>query len=200
MFFRDRRFLALPCSLLLLILVFGNASFGQQIVQRGALGQPSQVLDETHEWTVPLLVASDKSVMIYIPDITNPEWLKRNYPDFENRGVYTLSMFTFYKTPEACRANQIAWGLSDGANLDACNWIGYRVRRGMIDPRQKSVTLIMAGMIDQNGQLDPKSIQDESVSRSWHQLDANTQVALQKANELVTEQMKIYDRKIRNVH
>ena len=200
MYFRDRHILAISYTLLLLILVFGNASLGQQIVQRGALGQPSQVLDETHDWTVPLLVASDKDVQIYIPDITNPEWLKRNYSDFENRGVYTLSMFTFYKTPEACRANQIAWGLSSGADLDACNWIGYRVRRATIDPQQKSVTLIMAGMVDQNGNLDPKSIQDQSISRSWDHLDANTQVALKKANGLVTEQMKIYDRKLQSVH
>ena len=198
MYFRNHHIRSIPYTLLLLVLVSGNASLGQQIVQRGALGQPSQVLDETQQWTVPLLVASDKSVLIYIPDITNPEWLKRNYSDFENRGVYTLSLFTFYKTPEACRANQIAWGLSTGAHLDACNWIGYRVRRGLIDPRQKSVTLIMAGMVDQNGNLDPKSIQDQSISRSWDQLDANTQTALKKANALVTEQMKIYDRKIQS--
>jgi len=200
MYFRNHHIRSIPYTLLLLVLVSGNASLGQQIVQRGALGQPSQVLDETQQWTVPLLVASDKSVLIYIPDITNPEWLKRNYSDFENRGVYTLSLFTFYKTPEACRANQIAWGLSTGAHLDACNWIGYRVRRGLIDPRQKSVTLIMAGMVDQNGNLDPKSIQDQSISRSWDQLDANTQTALKKANALVTEQMKIYDRKIQSAH
>ncbi len=200
MCFRRRHFLANPYTLLLLILVFANSIVGQQIVQRGALGQPSQVLDETGQWTVPLLVASDKDVHIYIPDVTNPEWLERNYPDFENRGIYILSMFTLYKTPEACRANQIAWGLSDGAHLDACNWIGYRVRRATIDPRQKSVTLIMAGMVDQNGQLDPGSIQDQSVSRSWNQLDANTQEALKKANALVTEQMRIYDRKLHSAH
>lgn len=90
--------------------------------------------------------------------------------------------------------------MGDGAPLDACNWIGYRVRRATIDPQQKSVTLIMAGMIDQNGHLDPKSIQDQSVSRSWDQLDSNTQVALRKANGLVTEQMKVYDRKIHSVN
>jgi hypothetical protein len=200
MCFRNRRIPGIPFALFLLILALADTGLGQQIVQRGALGQPSQVLDETQQWTTPLLVASDKDVLIYIPDVTNPEWLKRNYSDFENKGVYTLSMFTFYKTPGACRANQTAWGLSDGAHLDACNWIGYRVRRATIDPQQKSVTLIMAGMIDQNGQLDPKSVQDQSVSRSWDQLDANTQSALQKTNGLVTEQMKIYDRKIRSLH
>jgi hypothetical protein len=200
MCFRIDRILSSPYALLLLVFLLADASLGQQIVQRGALGEPSQVLDETQQWTVPLLVASDKDVHIYIPDITNPAWLKLNYSDFENKGVYTLSMFTFYKTPEACRVNQIAWGLGDGAHLDACNWIGYRVRRATIDARQKSVALIMAGMIDQDGQLDSKSIQDEHVSRVWDQLDANTQNALKKANDLVTEQMKIYDRKIRNLH
>ncbi len=194
------RILANRYTLLLLILAVGSASFGQQIVRRGALGVPSEVLDETEQWTVPLLVASDEDVQIYIPDITNPEWLKRNYSDFENRGVYVLSMFTFYKTPEACRANQIAWGLGDGAHLDACNWIGYRIRRATVDARQKSVTLIMAGMIDQNGELDHKSIQDRGVFRMWDQVDANTRGALNKVNGLVAEQMKIYDRKIRDIH
>ena len=110
-------------------------------------------------------MASDEDVHIYIPDITNPEWLKLNYSDFENKGVYVLSMFTFYKTPEACRANQIAWGLGDGAHLDACNWIGYRIRRATIDARQKSVTLIMAGMIDQNGELDRNQFKMRCLSR-----------------------------------
>jgi hypothetical protein len=109
-------------------------------------------------------------------------------------------MFTFYKTQAACRANLIAWGFGDGKSLEACNWISYRVRRATIDPQQKSVTLIMAGMIDQSGNLDPDSIQDRSISRPWNRLDSNTQTALKKANDLVTEQMKIYDRRIHNMH
>jgi hypothetical protein len=173
---------------------------GQQIVERGALGKPQQVLDETGQWTTPLLLAQDHDVEIYMPDVTSPDWLKRNYSDFRDRGVYTLSLFTFYRTPEACRTNQTQWGLGDAEHLNACVLgIGYRVRRARVDPQQKSVTLLMAAMIGQDGVLDASSIQDDGVFRTWDRLDTNTQIALAKANALVTAQMKLYDEKMQSV-
>jgi hypothetical protein len=174
------------------------AASAQQVVQRGALGTPSQVFDETEQWTTPLLVASDHDVQIYMPDISNIEWLKRNYEDYHFRGVYTLSLFTFYKTPAACRANQIAWGIGDAAHLNACIDIGYRVRRAKVDPNSKSVTLLAAAMVDQNGTVDPNSVETQNVFRTWDQLDANTQAALKKANALIAAQMKIYDEKLQS--
>lgn len=179
--------------------LFPAIGFGQQVVQRGPLGLPSQVLDETQQWTTPLLVASASDVNLYIPDVTSPDWLKLNYPDYEDRGVYTLSMFTFYKSPEACRANQIGWGLSDAEHLNACIEIGYRVRKALVDPRQKTVTLLMAAMIGQDGQIDPQSIQHPKTSRTWEQLDPNTQAALQKASGIIEKQMKAYDLKLQSV-
>lgn len=170
----------------------------QQVVQRGAFGKPSQVLDETNQWTTPLSLASDRDVEIYIPDVTSPDWLKANYPNFHDRGVYVLSMFTFYKTPVACRTNQIGWGLGDAAHLNACIATGYRVRRAQVDSQQRTVILLQAAMVDQNGQLDSASIQDKGVFRTWDQLDSNTQTALKKANALITEQMGIYDRKVQS--
>jgi hypothetical protein len=170
----------------------------QQVVQRGPLGTPSQVLDETEQWTTPLLLASDHDVQIYMPDISNNEWLKRNYEDYHFRGVYTLTLFTFYKTPAACRANQMAWGIGDAAHLNACIAIGYRVRRAKIDPNQKSVTLLAAAMVDQNGNVDPNSVETQNVFRTWDQLDANSQAALKKANALIAVQMKIYDERLQS--
>jgi hypothetical protein len=138
---------------------------GQQIVQRRASGKPAQVLDETGQWTTPLLVAADRDVEIYMPDVTSPDWLKRKYPDFRDRGTYTLSLFTFYRTPTACRTNQTNWGLGDAEHLNACVvGIGYRVRRGRVDPQQKSVTLQLAAMVGQDGVFDASSILDEGVS------------------------------------
>ncbi len=177
----------------------GTAS-AQQVVQRGALGTPAQVLDETQQWSTPLLVSSDHDVEMYIPDVSVPEWLARNYDDYEARGVYVLSMFTFYKTPKACRANQIAWGFSDAAHVDACLSIAYRVRQGSIDTQQKTVTLQMAAMVDQNGNVEPDSIERRSVTRAWSDLDKDTQAALEKANEAVAAQMRIYDRRMRQRH
>lgn len=62
---KRRPLLWLSLSLLLIGLVCPTG-FGQQVVQRGALGRPAQILDETEEWTTPLLVASDQDVEIYI--------------------------------------------------------------------------------------------------------------------------------------
>jgi hypothetical protein len=173
--------------------------YAQQVVQRGPLGRPALVMDETEQWTAPLLLASDPVVQIYMPDVSSPGWLKRNYDDFKYRGVYTLSFFTFYKTPEACRANQIAWGLGDAAHLNACIAISYRVRRVKVDPVQKSVTLLTAAMVDQSGSIDPSTVEDSNTFRTWDQLDGNTQKSLQKAHEFVSSQMKIYDEKLQSV-
>ena len=185
--------------LALILIVSAGAGFGQQVVERGAFGKPAQVLDETNQWTTPLLVAADEDVHIYIPDVSSPDWLKRNYPDFHDRGIYTLSMFTFYRTPKACRENQTGWGLGDKAHLDACISIGYRVRRAVINPEEKSATLIMAAMIDQSGKIEPDSIQTEQTFRFWNQLDANTRSALEKANALITKQLTAYDEKMQSL-
>jgi hypothetical protein len=172
------------------------AAFGQAVVQRGALGQPLQVFDETQNWTTPLLVAEDHDVQIYIPDVSNQAWLAANYLDFRDKHQYMISMFTLYKTPKACQANQIGWGNGDGASLDACNNdIGYRVRQASVDTHLKTVTLVMAAMVDPDGQIIPDSIRRDRVTRNWADLDANSQTALTKATAVIAEQMKRYDRK-----
>jgi hypothetical protein len=197
MFFRGPQIF--KYSMLLLVLVIPASLSCQQVVERGAFGKPGQVMDETGEWTTPLPLVSDKDVQIYIPDVTSQAWLKRNYSDYRDRGFYTLSMFTFYKTPEACRVNQTNWGLADSQHLNDCAFIGYRVRRAIVDPNEKSVTLLMAAMVDSGGAIQSSSVRNEKVFRFWNQLDENTQAALAKANALVAEQMKIYDQKLQSI-
>jgi len=172
---------------------------GQQVIQRGAFGKPVQVLDDTQQWTTPLLVGTDKDVEIYIPDLSSPDWLKLNYRDFFDRGYYTISMFTFYRTPAACRRSQIAWGLGDKAHLDACIDIRYRVRTAKIVPQEKSVTLLSAAMVLENGEIDQTTIESRQAFRFWNQLDADTQSAVEKTNDLVNAQMKRYDERMQNV-
>ncbi len=193
-----RTFRTAAAVLFLAMLPFCAAT-AQQLLQRGAFGKPAQVVDETGEWTAPLLVASDPDVQIYIPDVSSSGWLQRNYRSFQDRGTYTLTFFTFYRTPRACRKNQIGWGLGDQAHLVACaTTIGYRVRRATIDVGQKSVTLQLAAMLGQAGSVDPSSVQSSGAFRTWDQLDPNTQAALTKANRLVTEQMAAYDRRLQS--
>ncbi|WP_052200681.1 hypothetical protein [Terriglobus sp. TAA 43] len=177
-----------------LVLVFLASTMGaQQVVQRGTFGHPGAVFDETEQWTTPLALAEDHDVVIYMPDTSTPQWLQRNYDRYLNKGTYILSLFTFYRTPAACRANQIAWGLGDAAHLNACIDIAYRVRRALIDPVSKSITLEVAAMVDQNGNIQPSTLQEDHVFRTWDQLDTNTQAALKKADDLISHQMKIYD-------
>lgn len=172
----------------------------QQVVQRGPFSKPLQVLDDTQQWTVPLLVFSDADLEVYVPDVTSAGWLNRNYQSFVDKGQYTVTLFTLYKTPRGCRANQVASGYSDAAHLDACMvTIRYRLRQAVIDTQQKTATLVTAGMLDQEGQLDPASVQHDARTRSFNELDATTQEALGKTNELVAKQMRIYDHRVRSV-
>ena len=188
-------------TVLFFMLGMASSSHAQQVVQRGALGRPAQLMDETGEWTTPLLVAKNSDVEIYIPDVSSPEWLKRNYPDFWNKYQYEMTFLTFYRTPRACRANMIGWGYSDAAHLDACEKdIGYRVRRVSVDTHLKTVTLVMAAMVDHSGQIVPASTEQQPISRNWTELDSNTQEALEKATDVVTKQMKIYDRRVNGNH
>jgi hypothetical protein len=186
-----------PC--LMLLCLYSIASQGQQVIQRGAFGKPEQVLDDTGQWSTPLLVASSSDVQLYIPDVSNPDWLRKNYRDYIDRGTYTITMFTFYKTPAACRANQLAWGLGDKKNMDACATIGYRLREARIEPQGQSATLIQAAMVDQNGNIDRSSIQTQQEFRKWSQLDRTTESALRKTDVIVREQMKLYDEKMHSL-
>jgi hypothetical protein len=132
--------------------------------------------------------------------VSSADWLKKNYSDFEEKEQYVISFFTFYRNTKACRANQIAWGYSDAAHLDACNDISYRVRQVSVDAHLKTVALMMAAMIGQDGQIVPSSVERQPISRSWADLDSNSQEALQKATALISQQMKIYDRKVKGIH
>jgi hypothetical protein len=69
-----------------------------------------------------------------------------------------------------------------------------------VDAHLKTVTLIMAAMIGEDGQIVPSSIERQAISRNWAELDSNSQEALDKGTALIAEQMKRYDRKINGVH
>jgi hypothetical protein len=197
---RDLRSITHCIALAALLLLGASTLSAQQIVQRGALGAPGLVQDDTDEWTVPLLLAEDHDVSLYMPDVSTPQWLQRNYENYINRGTYVLTLFTFYRTQAACRANQLAWGLGDVAHLNACVETGYRARRVLIDPPSKSITLQAAVMVDQNGYIQPSTLRDDQIFRTWDQFDGNTQLALKKADEFVSRQMKIYDARQRSLH
>ncbi len=172
----------------------------QQVIQRGALGTPAQVLDDTNTWTTPFLaVPAQGGVEIYLPDVSSQVWLQKNYRDFIDRGQYILTLFTRYRSPEACRTSQIGWGLGDQAHLDACATdIAYRVRTATVDTNLKTVTLITAAMADPDGNLDPASVQNNHLVRRWAELDPNTQKALDVATAEITKQMARYDRRLQS--
>ena len=71
------------------------------------------------------------------------------------------------------------------------------MRRALVDPNLKTVTLIQAGMVDPDGNLDSTSIEERPIVRSWAELDHNTQVALERTTDLVNKQMRRYDRRVR---
>ena len=185
--------------LTLAAILLSTTAVAQQVIQRGAGGTPAQVLDDTNTWTSPFLAVPAKDVEIYLPDVSSQIWLRKNYRSFEDRGQYILTLFTRYRSPEACRANQVGWGLGDQAHLDACATdIAYRVRTATVDTNLKTVTLISAGMVDPDGNVDPASVQNTHPVRRWAELDSNTQKALDVATAEITRQMARYDRRVQS--
>lgn len=173
---------------------------GQQVLQRGALGRPALVMDETGQWTTPLPMGSDAEVEVYVPDVSTTDWLQRNYRSFFEKQQYELSVFTFYKSLRACRQNQIAWGFADQAHLDACVDIGYRLRRVLVDVGQKTVTLESAAMVTQDGLAVPDSGPAQQLTRTWAQLDPLMGKVLSQTTALVAEQEQAYDRRLSRGH
>ena len=185
---------------LLSILLCSATALSQQIVQRGPMGRPTAILDSVGQWTDAIPVLSAPDVDMYIPDVSAPDWLKRHYKDFQERGQYQITMITHYKSSKACQVNQTNWGLADAAHLDACALdVAYRMRRALVDANSKTVTLIRAGMIDPNGNLDAASIEERPVVRRWSELDLNTQAALERTTSLVNKQMRRYDRRLQSI-
>ena len=182
------------------LLLLSTTALAQQVVQRGAFGRPAAILDSGGQWSEAIRIVKSHDVDLYIPDISAPDWLRRHYQDFQDRGQYEITMVTLYRSPKACRDNQTGWGLADAAHLNACaTEIAYRIRNALVDPNLKTVTLISAGMVDPDGNLDQSSLQEQHLVRRWAELDANTQSALQTTTALVTRQMAIYDRKLQSV-
>lgn len=182
-------------------LLIAHRGGAQQVVQRGPLGRPTQVLDETQQWTTPLPVGANDDVAVYIPDVSSTSWLARNYPDYAGKGIYTISLYSHYLKPRACRQDLMRWGFSDAAHLDACATdIAYRIRTLQVDTLQRTVTLQGASMLGQDGQVLGDGAGGQTTTRRWVDLDTTAQAALAKTNELVAAQMKIYDRRVRGVH
>ena len=180
---------------------FGGVVFAQQVVQRGAGGVPSSILDETNQWSVPIDVGGTQDADLYIPDVTSPAWLQANYRRFMDEHQYVITMVTYYRSPAACRANQAGWGNTDAASMDACSLdISYRVRQARVDAHLKTVTLLMAAMVGHDGSILPNTVNNERMERTWANLDPNTQQALDKTTRIVAKQMKAYDLRVQTLH
>jgi hypothetical protein len=181
--------------------VFAGVMQAQQVVQRGAGGVPSQILDETNQWSVPIAVSESHDVDLYIPDVTSPAWLQKNYRRFMDEHQYVITMVTYYRSPAACRANQAAWGNTDSASMDACSLdISYRVHQLRVDAHLKTITLLMAAMVGHDGSIITSTVQNDRQERTWANLGPNTQVALDKTTRIVAKQMKAYDLRVQTLH
>ena len=178
--------------------VLCSVATAQQVVQRGALGIPSAVLDENAQWSSPVELLSNSDVSVYMPDVSNSIWLDHNAENFLKTGQYTLTLLTFYKTRHTCRTDQVLLGFSDAAHIDACNVIRYRVRQIAVNAPQNSVTLLMSGTADENGTIDPGSVIHETRTRGIKEMGTEAQSALSKATDIIAKQSLAYDRRLNN--
>lgn len=169
-----------------------NTAPPRQIVQAGALNVPAAVLTPDGQWSslIPILSTSDRDV--FIEDPSNDAWLAHNAESFLDRGQYTITLVSFYKTRRPCREDQVRAGLSDPGHVSACDSYRYRVSQIAVDAPQNNVTLRFSAMVFTGGALDSSSIYRESRTRGFSELSADAQKALSEATKLVAKQSRIY--------
>jgi hypothetical protein len=164
----------------------------QQVVQTAALNVPYQVLTENDQWSSLLPILSAPDLDLFIEDVSNTAWLERNAEPFLDRGQYTVTLLSFYKTRRDCRADQVRAGFSDPAHINACDNYRYRIRRIAVDAPQNTVTLLFSAMVFTGGTLDPSSIHRETRTRGITELGPDAQKALTDATKIVAKQSRIY--------
>jgi hypothetical protein len=164
----------------------------QQIIQTGALNVPTAVLTPDSHWSSLLAILSSADRDVYIEDPSTDAWLARNATSFLDRGQYTITLVSFYKTRRACREDQVRAGFSDAAHVNACDNYRYRVSQIAIDSPQNSVTLLFSAMVLTGGTLDPSSIHRETRTRAFSELSADAQKALSDTTKLVAKQSRAY--------
>ena len=176
------------------------AAASQQVIQVGALNIPTDVLTRDDQWSALISVLSNSDEDVYIEDPSTNAWLARNAEGFVDRGQYTITLVTFYKTVHACRADQIRAGFSDAAHVDACNDYRYRIREVAVDSPQNTLTMLFSAMVFTGGTLDSSSIVHESRTRGLNGLDADSQKAISDTLKIVGQQSHSYIARQQNLH
>ena len=169
------------------------------VIETGALNIPTNVLTQDNQWSSLIPVLSNPDENLYIEDPSNDAWLARNAENFIDRGQYTITLVSFYKTRRACREDQIHAGFSDSAHVDACDAYRYRIRQIAVDAPENTLTLLFSAMVFTGGTLDSTSIVRETRTRGFNGLDADSQKALSDTTKLVAKQSRIYDARQRNL-
>jgi hypothetical protein len=171
----------------------------QQVIQTGALNAPTDVLTRDNQWSSLISVLSNSDEDLYIEDPSTNAWLARNAQAFVDRGQYTITLVSFYKTDHACRTDQIHSGFSDAAHVDACNNYRYRIRQIAVDAPQNTLTMLLSAMVFTGGTLDPTSIARETRTRGFNSLDADSQKAVSDTTKLAGQQSHSYIARQRNI-
>ncbi|HEY4010142.1 MAG TPA: hypothetical protein VGM11_08330 [Acidobacteriaceae bacterium] len=164
----------------------------QQVIHTGALNAPSQVFTPGGQWAnlVPILSTSDLD--LFIEDPSSDTWLAHNAASFLDRGQYTITLVSFYKTRRPCREDQTRAGLSDAAHLNACDNYRYAIRQIAGDAPQNTVTLLFTAMVFSDGTLDTSSVRRENRTRGFSELGPDSQKALSEGTKLIARQAHIY--------
>jgi hypothetical protein len=169
-----------------------------QVIQTGALNAPTGVLTQDNQWSNLISILSNKDLDLYIEDPSSDAWLARNAQNFLDRGQYTITLVSFYKTRGACREDQIRAGFDDAEHINACDGYRYRIRQVAVDAPQNALTLRFAAMVFTGGTLDSSSILRETRTRGFDGLDADSQKALSDTTKLVAKQSSSYEARQHN--
>jgi hypothetical protein len=140
-------------------LLLTSLAYSQEILTPGPFGVPTAVHDEANNWSTPIQVYSDGSEDIYIPDITRGGWLAWFSEPYKQNGVYLISIYEYFKTPEACRQRYQTALAPYGNVAKICTALKYSTTLLGIDTRNHTVDVERNGFtlfLDSEGRWVPQ--------------------------------------------
>lgn len=179
-------------ALTLILTTAAHAQQPQQILQTGALNAPAAVLTQNNQWSSLISILSTSDLDLFVEDPSTDTWLARNAQAFLDRGQFTITLVSFYKSPHPCHEDQIRAGFSDAAHIAACDTDRYAVRTIAVDAPQNSITLLYSALVSTTGTVDAVTVHRETRTRGFAQLGPDAQKAISEATKLVATQVHSY--------
>jgi Gram-negative bacterial TonB protein C-terminal len=176
---------------LLLLLAFFPALFlSGPLVITGSDGVPTQVQDQSGNWSTPIKVYSDNDVEIFIPDMTTVGAKFQDEDLYSLEGIYRTQLTFFYKTDKMCLGQLTSSEKTNVANQEACRDMRYEADAIMVDTKTTMVQLATQIRTGADAQIHPEHVLSPKFSSPLAALSTPMAKAISATSELMSHRVQ----------